>query len=77
MKAQQAPPSQMLHQPDAPPHLDAKHVLAGVALEQRPLAGLALQQVGGHRHLAARHLAAKVLAQAPERQVAHLRGAGI
>jgi len=45
--------------------LHAEQVFAGVALEQRPLAALALQQVGRQRHLAARHVRAQALAHAP------------
>jgi hypothetical protein len=46
------------------PHLNSKHLLVGVALKQCPLAGLALQQVGGQRHLTTRHLAPAAAAAA-------------
>jgi len=43
-----------------------------VSLEQRPLRLLGLQQVGAHRHLAARDVGAEALAHTPEREVATL-----
>jgi hypothetical protein len=46
------------------PYLHSKQLLAGVALEQRPLTGLALQQVGGQSHLATCHLTAAAAAAA-------------
>lgn len=41
-----------------------------MALQQCPFALVALQQVGGHRHLGARHVRAERLADAAEGQVA-------
>ena len=47
------------------PNLHAEQVLAGVALEQRPLGRVPLQQVGRQRHLAARDIRTQHLAYAP------------
>lgn len=58
---------------EAAAQLQAEARLGGVAAQEGPLGGAALQQAGCERHLAARHLRAQAAAQRPERQVAHRR----
>jgi hypothetical protein len=52
-------------------HLHAETRLACMPPNERPLAAVALQQVGGHRHLAHGDVRARADARAPERHVAH------
>ena len=46
-------------------HLRSEEVFAGVALQEGPLGGLPLQQVGGQGHLATRHIRPQLLADTP------------
>ena len=57
-------------------NLDAKDVLAWVASEQGPLRRLALQQIGAHGHLPARHVGPEAFTDPPEGQVSALGAAG-
>ncbi len=54
-------------------YLDTEEVLGRVAAGQGPFGLLAGQQRVRHGHLAARDVGAELLAQPPERQVAHRR----
>eukprot|EP00047_Mylnosiga_fluctuans_P013215 m.30141 g.30141 ORF g.30141 m.30141 type:complete len:726 (+) comp4749_c0_seq2:126-2303(+) len=53
--------------------LDTKDVFTFVATQQRPLGLVPLEQIRSHSHLAARDVAAKLLAHAAEREVANGR----
>ena len=46
-------------------HLDTKDVFGGVPFQERPLRRLALQEVGGQRHLSTRHVRSQALAHPP------------
>lgn len=57
-------------------HLHAKEILAGVPLEERPLGGLPLQQIGRQRHLPTRDVSPHLLAYPPA-QVKEIDAAGV